>query len=299
MKSLVIGGSGFIGRNIIELLNVKGHYTVSYDIAKKDSGANNHIIGDICDYNKLNNSMKDVDYVFNLAAVTSPPEFEDINSKGYEINVMGTYNVLKAAYKNNIKKVILASSSAVYGNTKEPVKEGMVTNAYPNLYAVTKYTNEITARSFSLLRHLDSVYLRYFNTYGLGENSKGAYSSIFHKFIEDIKNKKHPVIFGDGTQRRDFIYIKDNARASVLAMEKGKTGEAYNIGTGVSTNFNTIYKIIREEMNSNIEPKYEKNPFSSYQMFTQANIEKAKMDLGFIPEYDIRAGVKEMIKYFT
>ena len=295
MKSLVIGGSGFIGRNIIELLNKKGHYTVSYDIAKKDNDANDHISGNILDYDKLAISMKGIDYVFNLAAVTAPPEFEDIDSNGYEINIMGTYNILKAAYKNNVKKVILASSSAVYGNINVPVKENMATDAYPNLYAVTKYTNEITARSFSLLRHLDSVYLRYFNTYGLGENTKGAYSSIIHKFIEDLKNKRNPVIFGDGTQRRDFIYIKDNARASVLAMEKGKAGEAYNIGTGISTDFNTIYKIVKEEMNSNIEAKYEKNPFSSYQMFTQADIEKAKNDLGFTPEYDIRSGVREML----
>ncbi len=295
MKSLVIGGSGFIGRNIIEILNRKGFYTVSYDIAKKYNDANEHIIGNILDFEKINSSLKDIDYIFNLAAVTSPPEFEDINSNGYEVNVIGTYNILKAAYKNNVKKVILASSSAVYGNINVPVKEDMVTNAYPNLYAVTKYTNEITARSFSLLRHLDSVYLRYFNTYGTGENSKGAYSSIFHKFIEDLKNKKTPVIFGNGTQRRDFIYIKDNAKASVLAMEKGKTGEAYNIGTGISTDFNTIYKIIKEEMGSYIEPKYEENPFSSYQMYTQANIEKANNDLGFIPEYDIRSGIRSML----
>lgn len=295
MKSLVIGGSGFIGRNIIEILNRKGFYTVSYDIAKKYNDANEHIIGNILDFEKINSSLKDIDYMFNLAAVTSPPEFEDINSNGYEVNVIGTYNILKAAYKNNVKKVILASSSAVYGNINVPVKEDMVTNAYPNLYAVTKYTNEITARSFSLLRHLDSVYLRYFNTYGTGENSKGAYSSIFHKFIEDLKNKKTPVIFGNGTQRRDFIYIKDNAKASVLAMEKGKTGEAYNIGTGISTDFNTIYKIIKEEMGSYIEPKYEENPFSSYQMYTQANIEKANNDLGFIPEYDIRSGIRSML----
>lgn len=295
MKSLVIGGSGFIGRNIIEILNRKGFYTVSYDIAKKYNDANEHIIGNILDFEKINSSLKDIDYIFNLAAVTSPPEFEDINSNGYEVNVIGTYNILKAAYKNNVKKVILASSSAVYGNINVPVKEDMVTNAYPNLYAVTKYTNEITARSFSLLRRLDSVYLRYFNTYGTGENSKGAYSSIFHKFIEDLKNKKTPVIFGNGTQRRDFIYIKDNAKASVLAMEKGKTGEAYNIGTGISTDFNTIYKIIKEEMGSYIEPKYEENPFSSYQMYTQANIEKANNDLGFIPEYDIRSGIRSML----
>ena len=127
MKSLVIGGSGFIGRNIIGLLNKKGHYTISYDIAKKDNDANEHIIGNISNYDKVNIIMKDVDYVFNLAAVTSPPEFEDIDSNGYEINIMGTYNILKAAYKNNVKKVILASSSAVYGNINVPSDKSRTT----------------------------------------------------------------------------------------------------------------------------------------------------------------------------
>ena len=295
MKALVIGGSGFIGRNIIEVLNQKKYYTVSYDIAEKNNNANEHINGDMLDLEKLSKAMNDIDYVFNLAAVTSPPEFEDIDSKGYEINIMGTYNILKSAYKNNVKRVILASSSAIYGNIKIPATEDMITNSYPNLYAVTKYTNEITARSFSLLRHLDSVYLRYFNTYGNGENSKGAYSSIFHKFIDNLRHGETPLIFGDGTQKRDFIYVKDNARASVLAMENGKPGDAYNIGTGVSTDFNTIYSIIKDEMHSDIEGKHVKNPFESYQLYTQADMEKTKKDLGFVPEYDIRKGVKKML----
>ena len=295
MKALVIGGSGFIGRNIIELLNQKKYYTVSYDIADRNNNANEHINGDMLDLDKLSKAMKDIDYVFNLAAVTSPPELEDIDSKGYEINIMGTYNILKSAYKNNVKKVILASSSAIYGNIKTPATEDVITDSYPNLYAVTKYTNEITARSFSLLRNLDSVYLRYFNTYGSGENNKGAYSSIFHKFIDNLRHGETPLIFGDGTQKRDFIYVEDNARASILAMENGKPGEAYNIGTGVSTDFNKIYSIIKDEMHSDIEAKHVKNPFASYQMYTQADMEKTKKDLGFVPEYDIRKGVKKML----
>ncbi len=295
MKALVIGGSGFIGRNIIELLNQKKYYTISYDIADRNNNANEHINGDMLDLDKLSKAMKDIDYVFNLAAVTSPPEFEDIDSKGYEINIMGTYNILKSAYKNNVKKVILASSSAIYGNIKTPATEDVITDSYPNLYAVTKYTNEITARSFSLLRNLDSVYLRYFNTYGSGENNKGAYSSIFHKFIDNLRHGEIPLIFGDGTQKRDFIYVEDNARASVLAMENGKPGEAYNIGTGMSTDFNKIYSIIKDEMHSDIEAKHVKNPFESYQLYTQADMEKTKNDLGFIPEYDIRKGVKKML----
>ena len=220
--------------------------------------------------------MRDIDYVFNPAAVTSPPEFEDIDGKRYEINIMGTYNILKGAYKNNVKKVILASSSAIYGDTNAPTNQNMITDSYPNLYAVTKYTNELTARSFSLLRKLDSVYLRYFNTDGPGENSKGAYSSIFNNLINYLKVNKAPVKYRNGNQKWELIPIEQNARASVLAMEKGKAGEAYNIGTGVSTDFNTIFKIIKEKMHSDIEAKYVKNPFTSYQMFTLANIEKAR-----------------------
>ncbi len=104
------------------------------------------------------------------------------------------------------------------------------------------------------------------------------------------------MIYGDGTQKRDFIYVEDNAMASVLAMEKGKAGEAYNIGTGISTDFNTIYKIRKEEMHSDIESKYVKNPLTSYQMVTRANIEKVRKKLQFEPEYDIRAGVKRMLQ---
>ena len=138
--------------------------------------------------------------------------------------------------------------------------------------------------------------MRYFNTYGPGEHSKGAYLNIFHKFINDLRASKAPVIYGNGNQQRDFVYIEDNARALVLAMEKGKAGEAYNIGTGISTDFNSIFKILKEEMHSDIEAIYVKNPFTSYRMLIMANIEKAKKELQFEPEYDIRAGVKRMFQ---
>ena len=128
-----------------------------------------------------------------------------------------------------------------------------------------------------------------------GGAERTIYANLVSQFLWPMHDNLQPVLYGDGTQRRDFIYINDNARASVLAMEKGKAGEAYNIGTGISTDFNAIYKIIKEEMGSKVEPKYEKNPFSSYQMFTQAVIEKAKNDLGFTPEYDIRSGVRAML----
>ncbi|PMP75365.1 MAG: hypothetical protein C0180_01560, partial [Aciduliprofundum sp.] len=286
---------GFIGRNIVRNLKNKGHYVITLDIKDKDSMADEHIKGNILDLNLLKRALRDVDYVFHLAAVTSPPEFEDIFSNGYETNVLGTYNVLASSLHNNVKRVILASSSSVYGDSKTISIEDNIPENYRNFYPASKRINELTAKVF-MNYGLETVSLRYFNTYGIGENTKGSYASVIWKFIDDIMNRRVPVIYGDGTQRRDFIYVEDTARASVLAMERGKNGEVYNVGTGVSTDFNTIFRIIKEEMNFDKDAIYVPNPLKSYQMFTQADITKSKRDLGFEPEYDIRRGVRKILE---
>ena len=140
-----------------------------------------------------------VDYVVHLAAVTSPLEFEDPSSRGYEVNVMGTYNVFVSALRNKVKRVVFASSSAVYGNLGVPAIEEMLPPSYGNLYPLTKLVNELTAKTF-LSYGLDSVALRYFNTYRVGEDTKGAYSSVVYKFLTDVLQGRRPVIYGDGTQ---------------------------------------------------------------------------------------------------
>jgi len=295
MKILVTGGSGFIGRNIVKKLKNKGHYVISLDIKEKNSISDEHIKGNILDTNLLKKALKDVDYVFHLAAVTSPPEFEDLFSNGYETNVLGTYNVLAISLYNNVKKVILASSSSVYGDSKTISSEDKIPETYRNFYPASKRINELTAKVF-MNYGLETVSLRYFNTYGIGENTKGSYASVIWKFIDDIMYRRVPVIYGDGKQRRDFIYVEDTAKASILAMERGKNGEVYNVGTGVSNDFNTIFKIIKEEMNFDKDPIYIPNPLKSYQMFTQADITKSKKDLGFEPEYDIRKGVRKILE---
>jgi UDP-glucose 4-epimerase len=298
MKILVTGGSGFIGRNIVKKLKDKNYYVITFDIKDKNSIADEHIKGNILDVNLLKKAIKDIDVVFHLAAVTSPPEFEDLFSNGYETNVLGTYNVLAASLYNNVKKIILASSSSVYGDSKTISREDNIPETYRNFYPASKRINELTARVFTNYG-LETVSLRYFNTYGIGENTKGSYASVIWKFIDDIMNGRVPVIYGDGSQKRDFIYVKDTAKASILAMERGKNGEVYNIGTGVSTDFNTIFKIIKEEMNFDGDAIYVPNPLKSYQMFTQADITKSKRDLGFEPEYDIRKGVREILYELT
>jgi UDP-glucose 4-epimerase len=296
MNILVTGGSGFIGRNIVKLLKEEGNTVATLDIKDKNSVADYHVMSDVRNLHMVQNACKGMDYVFHLAAVTSPPEFENPLGEGYSVNVLGTYNVLAASAENGVKRVILASSSSIYGSTSKPSREDNPADSFSNLYPLSKKINEMTAYFF-LSHNLETVSLRYFNTYGIGENSKGAYSSVIWKFIESVRSRKAPEIYGHGKQSRDFIYVKDTARASILAMKDGKAGEVYNVGTGQSTDFNTIFEVIKEEMNYNGEAKYVPNPLNSYQYFTQADVSKSIRDLNFSAEYNIRRGVREILDH--
>ena len=294
MNILVTGGSGFIGRNIVKLLKEQGDTVATLDIKDKNSVADYHIICDVRNRQMVDKALSGIDYVYHLAAVTSPPEFENLTGEGYDVNVLGTYNVLAASQANKVKRVVIASSSSVYGDASKVTSEDSLPETYSNFYPLTKRINEMTAKLFNEYG-AETIALRYFNTYGIGENSKGPYSSVIWKFIESIRKGEQPVIYGDGRQSRDFIYVRDTARASVLAMKKGKPGEVYNVGTGKSTDFNTIFGIVKEEMKYEEVAKFTPNPLNSYQMFTQANISKTVRELGFAPEYDVRKGVREMM----
>jgi UDP-glucose 4-epimerase len=280
------------------LLKEQGDTVATLDIKDKNSVADYHIICDVRNRQMVEKALSGIDYVYHLAAVTSPPEFENLTGEGYDVNVLGTHNVLAASQANRVKRVVIASSSSVYGNTSKAASEDWLQEKYSNFYPLTKRINEMTANLFNEYG-VETVALRYFNTYGLGENSKGPYSSVIWKFIESITKGEQPVIYGDGRQSRDFIYVQDTARASILAMNKGKPGEVYNVGTGHSTNFNTIFGIVKEEMKYEGGAKYISNPLKSYQHFTQADMSKTIKELSFAPEFDIRKGVNVMVQSFS
>ncbi len=161
---------------------------------------------------------------------------------------------------------------------------------------MTKYMNEVLASYYTSNTNLEAISLRYFNAYGYGENTKGFYSSVIDKFIHCILHNERPVIFGDGNQSRDLIYVMDIAKANVLAAKYGKPGETYNIGTGVTSTFNRIYEIVKEIFGTDLEPTYAPVPFKSYQYYTLADISKAKKELGFKPDFDLKSGIQEIAK---
>ena len=295
MNVLVTGGSGFIGRNIVKVLKEKGNKVGSLDIKEKNSVADYHITCDIRNRHMVEKALKGIDQVFHLAAITSPPEFGNLMADGYDVNVLGTYNILAGSQVNKVQRVVIASSSSVYGNSSRMTSEGELPKVYENFYPLTKRINEMTAELFEDY-NLEVVTLRYFNTYGADENSKGAYSSVIWKFLEYIRNNKKPVIYGDGKQSRDFVYVKDAAIGSALAMDKGEPAEAYNIGSGHSTDFNTIFEIVKRETGYQGEAEYVKNPFKSYQQFTLADLSKSKRVLNYTPQYDIRTGIRETLE---
>ncbi|MEM0135338.1 MAG: NAD-dependent epimerase/dehydratase family protein [Thermoplasmatales archaeon] len=170
-------GSGLIGRNIIIQCKERRMETVSFD-TDGTADADTHFMGSILDFNLLKKAMKECDNVFQLAAIASPPQFEEPGNKGYEVNVMGTYNVLQAAYEYKLNSVVLASSSAVYGDMSKAAVEDILPGTYHNAYPVTKMINEITGRFFLSSSRVETVALRYFNTYDTGENTKSQYASV-------------------------------------------------------------------------------------------------------------------------
>ncbi len=289
LRFLITGGEGFIGRNLASALRNSGNDVKTIDIAGKPDYKFS-----ITDKDAFHTIKEKFDCIFHLAAVTSPPQFEEDPGNGLTVNINGTFNVLDYASRTGTRKVVIASSSAIYGDSKDISVEEKPQDTFMNLYPVTKVTDEYLARYFSVRGDLECVALRYFNTFGSGENTKGMYSSPIHKFLLSAMHSEDIDIFGDGKQSRDFIYVKDTVKATILAFEKGRPGESYNVGTGISTDFNRIAAIIKEVTGSSSIIRHVKNPFKSYQMFTKADMSKSERELGFKPSYDLESAIREM-----
>jgi len=297
--ALVTGGAGFIGSHIAEELSRKGfnvRILDNFSTGKKENlqGIKAELIkGDIRDFSTVKKAMKDIDYVFHEGAFVYVTKSIENPILTNEINVNGTLNVLVAARDSGCKKLVFASSSSVYGNTgKLPIKETFPLNpASP--YAVAKMVGEQYSRVFYENYGLESVCLRYFNVYGPRQDPNSEYAAVIPKFIHLTKQGKPPVIFGDGEQTRDFIFVKDVVQANMLSM-KFKGFGIFNVGSGASITINELAEKIGYVLNNEIKPIHAESRKGDARN-SLSDITNAKKLLGLKPAYSIDSGLKETI----
>ncbi len=288
-RYLVTGGEGFIGRYLVQHLRSLSNEVVTLDVAGKPD-----FKGSVCDHDLVRKASRNIDGAFHLAAITSPPQFEEDPVDGFTVNVMGTLNVLKCASENGVPRVVFASSSSTYGDLKEKVSESRISLSHVNLYPLTKVFGELLGKYYSNRNETEVVSVRYFNTYGKGENTKSLYASVVWRFVTAALKSEDIVVYGDGTQSRDFIYVKDTVKGTIAAFEKGKSGNSYNVGSGTTHSFNDIAQKVKDITASNSRIVHVSNPLRNYQMFTQADIAKIQQDTGWKHLFDLEAGIKEV-----
>lgn len=298
MKFVVSGGAGFIGSHLTRHLVKENHSVIIIDNLKNGKVENLRDVKqdiefvklDILDYDKLKTIINNVDGVFHEAALTSLPESFEKPKEYYKVNVVGTENIFRIAQKNKIK-VVYASSSSVYGEVKKiPISENFKKNA-PTPYANTKIQAENIAAKY-IKRGVPIIGLRYFNVYGEGQT--GTYAGVITKFLQRIKQKKAPIIYGDGSQVRDFIYVDDIAKINLKAMQSKTRSGFFNVGSGKTISILELANLIIRTSGLPLKPKFSK-PRSGDAKLSQANIELVKKTFNWKPETALKDWLKKII----
>jgi UDP-glucose 4-epimerase len=303
MIGLVTGGYGFIGNQLAELLSNEFSEVRILDnlssVARVVRLPNIHFIkGDIRDAQTTFKALKDVDIVFHTAAqidvVASTREpFVDL-----ENNILGTLSVCEAARKNGVSKIIYSSSAAVYGNADVfPIDERQPIRPLSQ-YAASKYSGELYMAAYHSLYGIDALSLRYFNVYGPYQRPENAYSGAISKFFYDARSNAKIQIFGDGKQTRDFVYVKDVARANLLAAKSKATDTAINVGSGVETSINDLAKKIKEMVHSDSHIVHV-TPRVGDGRRSLADISLGKKLINYEPETKIANGLEELNRFMS
>ena len=265
-RSLVTGGAGFIGSHIVEALLVRGDKVKVLDNFSSGKEENldgfldkiDLITGDLRDDSDLDRALKDIDYVYHQAAYVSSPLSIKEPEQCFGINVNGTVQLLSSALKVGVKRVVLASSAAVYGdNPAVPLSEDMGLNPMTP-YATSKAVGELYTKLYSDLLGLEVVALRYFNVFGPRQNPDSDYAAVIPIFVKNILEGKQPIIYGDGHQSRDFIFIEDIVRANLFASEaEFAAGKTINICSGLETSILKLTDSLAKILDTDIKPRFE------------------------------------------
>ena len=305
-RALVTGGAGFIGSHLAEALVSEGIDVVVLDNLSTGSLANlstirdqiRFIEGDIRDRNTVERATEDQEVIFHLAAVASVTQSVDYPIDSAMVNDMGTLHVLDAARRNDVKRVVLSSSCAVYGDDLQlPKVETMVPRPL-SPYAFQKLTGEGYARLYHDLYQLESVCLRYFNVYGPRQDPSSPYSGVISLFMTQAVAKETPMIYGDGQQYRDFIFVKDVVAVNLLASQAVDAGgKVFNVGTGSFVRIGELWERVCRLAGSDMRPHFAPSRSGDI-VESVAGIDRMQSELGFSPEYAFEEGLRLTFEWY-
>ncbi len=305
-KVLVTGGAGFIGSQIVDKLLKLGSEVVvldnlitgSLDNIKSNLTRIKFIEKDLTAKGVLDQALEGVDLICHQAALRSVPKSVEQALDYHKVNATGTLNLFLKAKAKGIKRIVFASSSAIYGErTDFPERETDLPQPI-SPYPATKLIGEHYAYVFSKLHNLEIISLRYFNVFGPRQSLESEYALVIPKFINCLLNRQAPPIYGDGNQMRDFTYIDDVVEANILSLFKDSISESiFNIASGEPQSINQLLKVLQEITAKNIDPVYlDKRPGDVEK--THADIERAKKALAWQPKVSFCEGLKKTVDWF-
>jgi nucleoside-diphosphate-sugar epimerase len=303
---LVTGGAGFIGSNIVDELLRRGHavrvldnFATGREENLQEALARIQLIrGDVCDPATVDRAVSGCDFVLHQAALASVPRSIADPAANNESNVRGTLNVLMAAQKHRVRRVVYASSSSVYGDSEELPKLEEMTPNPKSPYAVAKLAAEYYCRVFAELHGMTTVSLRYFNVFGPRQDPGSQYSAVIPIFVKALVEGRAPTIHGDGEQSRDFTYIANVVDANLLACEAPVSGgRVYNIACGGRYTLNELYAALAAEVGSRLAPVYGP-PRPGDVKHSMAGIGLIQRELGFRVSVPFAEGIQRTVRWY-
>lgn len=311
LRAVVTGGAGFVGSHLVDRLLVEGfEVRVIDDLSggclgnladASDREGFSFVKGDIRDLKLVRKMLKGVDVVFHEASLVSPVLSTKDPNLTEDINVKGTLNLLEASTHSGVKRFIFASSAAIYGRISHiKMKEEMATKP-TTPYGISKLAAECYVQLFNELYGIETVSLRYFNVYGPRQrfDNRSFYSTVIPIFMNRLSRDLHPIIYGDGEQTRDFVYVEDVAEANMLALECNQAvGKVFNIGSGKRVTINRVSEILKELANKEYIDNSYLSPRPTDVRHGYADISEAKKVLGYHPHFSMREGLKRFLEWY-
>jgi UDP-glucose 4-epimerase len=303
MRALVTGGAGFIGSHIGQRLLSLGHKVVVLDNLFTGSienveavGPGVHFVqGDVRDLAVVEEHARGCDVVFHQAAIVSVPLSVERPQESHDVNIQGTLNVLQAARAAKVRRVVFASSAAIYGQEPTLPKREDMLPAPISPYGVEKMTGEHYLATWSKLFGVETVALRYFNVFGPRQDPKSPYSGVISIFVDRILAGKPITFFGDGSQTRDFVYIANVVDANLLAATTpGVSGRVFNVACGRSITLLELGSLIERAAARNVERVFAE-PRAGDIEHSLADITRARNELGYEPKVDVETGLRDLI----